>query len=233
MPEPGWSTGGDRTQGLSRSQHPCRSGNDSHAGDRALKGCQTADVLESSSSKEVLPSEQGLFELVARSTNLAPVDALTAFRDLLTADMHWVDSRKKRFRRRAAWVRVGILALTAASTVILGIPAIDQRAAIALPLVAGVTFLAGLDAFFNWRSRWFLMEETQYRLNRVRDEVDFSLVSEAPEALTQGDFARAFREQQDIWGDVSRRWVGFRRAAQAEDQASRQESRSPSRKPSD
>lgn len=168
-----------------------------------------------------LPSEGGLFEMVHRSTDLSPVESMVAFRDLLTADMAWADSRKRRFRRSAALVRIGTLLLTALSTVVLGIPAIEERAAIALPLVAGVTILAGLDAFYNWRSRWVLMEETQYRLNRLRDEVDYRLVSTSPELITSGDFARVFEGQQDIWSDVSRRWIEFRRTAEADDRAAR------------
>jgi hypothetical protein len=108
------------------------------------------------------------------------------------------------------------------STVILGIPAIEGRATIALPLVAGVTFLAGLDAFFNWRSRWLLMEETQYKLNRVRDEIDFVLVSTQPTALTTRDLRRFFSDQQDVWSDVSRRWVGFRRDAKDREEPNEQ-----------
>jgi hypothetical protein len=50
-----------------------------------------------------------------------------------------------------------------------------ERAAIALPMVALVTVIGGLEAYFNWRSLWVLMEETQYRLNRIRDEMDYYL----------------------------------------------------------
>ncbi|MFG1638813.1 hypothetical protein ACGFMK_00860 [Amycolatopsis sp. NPDC049252] len=59
----------------------------------------------------------------------------------------------------------------------LGIPEIPARASIALPLVAMVTLLTGLETFFTWRSRWLLMEETQYRMNRLRDEMDYYLVT--------------------------------------------------------
>jgi hypothetical protein len=45
-------------------------------------------------------------------------------------------------------VKVAALALTAASTVVLGIPAIPGRAAIALPMVALVTLISALEPFF-------------------------------------------------------------------------------------
>ncbi|MFJ7212161.1 hypothetical protein [Amycolatopsis sp. NPDC098790] len=37
---------------------------------------------------------------------------------------------------------------------VLGIQEIPSRASIALPMVALVTVLGGLETFFNWRSRW-------------------------------------------------------------------------------
>ena len=81
------------------------------------------------------------------------------FRDLVSADMDWADSRKTRFRRAASRVKIASLVLAALSTVVLGINAIPANAAIALPMVATVTALGALETFFNWRSRWVLMEE--------------------------------------------------------------------------
>lgn len=166
-------------------------------------------------------SEKGLFELVDRRTALPPLDALVAFRDLLSADIAWADSRKTTFRRSAAIVRLSTLSLTAAATVVLGIPAIPERASWALPLVAGTVFLGGVDQFFAWRSRWILMEETQYRFNRLRDEVDGQLVIEAAGALTAGKVRDYLHTHSVIWAEVSRRWNGFRKAAQEADERTR------------
>jgi hypothetical protein len=58
---------------------------------------------------------------------------------------------------------------------------------------------------------WVLMEETLYRLNRVRDRMDFHLVSTPAADLTHHELRGFFDEQQEIWADVSRRWVGFRK----------------------
>ena len=77
-------------------------------------------------------------------------------------------------------------------------------------MVALVTVIGGLEAYFNWRSLWVLMEETQYRLNRIRDEMDYYIVT-TPAADLELDRLRGFfAEQQDIWHHVSRRWVEFR-----------------------
>src|ERR1700754_333519 len=128
-----------------------------------------------SSVPHTLPSEKGLFELAGRPTGLELREVAVHFRDLVSADMDWADSRKVRFRGSATRVKVASLVLAALSTVILGIEVIPGRSWVALPMVAAVTVLGSLETFFNWRSRWVLMEEAQYRLNRLRDEIDYYL----------------------------------------------------------
>jgi hypothetical protein len=164
----------------------------------------------------VLSSERGFLELAGRDEGIPLREAFLRFRDLVSADMDWADSRKARFRLRASSARVAALTLTGASTVVLGIPAIPGRAAIALPLVALVTLIGALEPFFNWRSRWVLMEETQYRLNRIRDEMDYYLVMTPGADLDRDRLLRFFADQQDVWHDVSRRWIDFRKLDQAQ-----------------
>jgi hypothetical protein len=155
-------------------------------------------------------SERGLFELSGRRTGLPVREVVVNFRDLVSDDMKWADSRKSRFRRSASRVKVAALVLAALSTVVLGVEAIPGRSWIALPMVAAVTVLSALEPFFNWRSRWVLMEEAQYRLNRLRDELDYYLAVTPEDAVRRTDLDRFFADQQQIWSDVSRRWIEFR-----------------------
>ncbi|UOZ07972.1 SLATT domain-containing protein [Amycolatopsis sp. WQ 127309] len=163
------------------------------------------------SSPTELTSERGYLELVGRQPDQPLRDALLGFRDLVSADIEWIDSRKKRFKRPASQVRVATLALTGLSTIVLGIPEIPARASIALPLVAMVTLLGGLETFFTWRSRWLLMEETQYRMNHLRDHMDYYLVTTPTADLRRDRLDGFYAEQQDLWAEVSRRWVEFRK----------------------
>jgi hypothetical protein len=117
-----------------------------------------------------LDSERGFLEVAGR-------EADRPLHDLVSADMDWCNTRKRIFRRNASIVRIAALVLTAASTVVLGIQEIPARASVALPMVALVTVLGGLETFFNWRSRWVLVEETRYRFNRLRDEMDHYIVA--------------------------------------------------------
>lgn len=156
-------------------------------------------------------SERGWLDLVGRDGERSLREAFLTFRGLVSDHMEWADSRKHRFRKRASWVKVGTLVATSASTVILGISAISFRAYLALPLVALVTVGSGLESFFNWRSRWVLMEETQYRLNRLRDEMDYYLVMTPEADLDRARLRAFFDDEQALWSDVSRRWTEFRK----------------------
>lgn len=158
----------------------------------------------------ILTSEKGLLDLAGRESNLRLPEVVRHFRDLVSADMEWVDSRKDRNRRRASVVKIGALVLTALSTVVLGIDGIPAKASIALPLVAAATVLGALEPYFNWRSKWVLMEEAQYRLNRLRDRMDLYLTTTPEVEVTKGHLDEFFDEQQEIWADVSRRWIAFR-----------------------
>jgi hypothetical protein len=60
------------------------------------------------------------------------------------------------------------------------------------------------------------MEETQYRLHRIRDEMDYYLVTTPAADLEPGRLRAFFADQQDVWQDVSRRWVEFRKLDQSQ-----------------
>src|SRR5262245_45432311 len=101
--------------------------------------------------RDVLPSEKGFLAFAGSEPGLPLREALIKFRALIDADMAWTSSRKARFRWRAAALQIAVLSLTAGSTIVLGIPTIPNRASVALPLVAAVTLLSGLESFFAWR----------------------------------------------------------------------------------
>ncbi|GLY35278.1 hypothetical protein Amsp01_013020 [Amycolatopsis sp. NBRC 101858] len=158
-----------------------------------------------------LDSERGYLEVAGREADRPLRDTLLGFRDLVSADMDWCNIRKSRFRRNASVVRIAVLVLTAASTVVLGIQEIPARASIALPMVALVTVLGGLETFFSWRSRWVLMEETRYRFNRLRDDMDYYIVATPTAELSRHRLQEFFDQHQATWSDASRQWVEFRR----------------------
>jgi hypothetical protein len=188
-----------------------------------LRGGRQCDMVKRvtwsrrKAARAVLPSDLGFLGVAGREPGIPLRQAFLKFRDLISSDMDWSDLRKARFRASATYIKTGVLVLTATSTIVLGISAIPSRAVVALPMVAFVTVLGGLEGFHNWRSRWILMEECQYRLNRLRDKIDYYLIL-TPEADLQRKYLdEFFAEQQEIWADTSQRWIEFRKLERSSD----------------
>jgi hypothetical protein len=122
-------------------------------------------------------------------------------------------SRKARYRRRSSIVKIVALAMSATSTIILGWQDLDFWTGLAFSLVALLTVVSAVEPFFAWRSRWVLMEETQYRLYRLRDELSFYLAANQPAELDPAKITGFFQEYQDIWAQLGDRWLEYRRPA--------------------
>jgi hypothetical protein len=119
-------------------------------------------------------------------------------------------SRKHRFRWKSVAVRIGVLVLTATSTIILGLQNLNPWTGTAFSLVAIATVLGALEPFFAWRSLWVLMEEASYRFHRLHDELEYYLASVPPEEVDGTKVRAIFEDYQDIWSGLSNRWLQFR-----------------------
>jgi len=126
-------------------------------------------------------------------------------------------SKKHRFRSSSSTVRLISLLLTVSATIILGLQKLNVWTGIAFSLIAVVTTVNSLEPFFAWRSRWVLMEETQYKFYRLRDDVAYYLASNKPEELEETQIRQFFDRYQTIWDQLSNRWLEYRRASERND----------------
>lgn len=131
----------------------------------------------------------------------------------------WLDSsiaysRRKRRRAQAAssTIKLGILALTAGSTIILGIQDLDFWTGIGFALVAVATVASAIEPFFNWRSRWVLMEEQMHRFHRLQDELRMRVAAAENGQLNHDAVEYYFDRYSEIWASTSHRWLEFRRS---------------------
>src|SRR5687768_7810859 len=87
---------------------------------------------------------------------LTPRELVLWVRSEAVRGIAWAQQRKRRFRSAASVTRMILLALSAASTVILGLQDLDFWASLGFSLVALSTVVTAVEPFFNWRSRWIL-----------------------------------------------------------------------------
>jgi hypothetical protein len=130
--------------------------------------------------------------------------------------MNWADSRKRRFRRRASTAYTLAVGLTATSTVILGLQDLNVWADIAFGMVALSTAVNAFEPFFNWRSRWVLMEEAQYRLNRILDDIDYYTAIHRDEDMKKDDLKEFYSQFELVLADISDRWLEYRRVSRSD-----------------
>ena len=98
---------------------------------------------------------------------------------------------------------------------ILGLQQLNFWTGLAFSLVAVGTLVNAVEPFFNWRSRWILMEEAQYRLQRIHDELDYHLLKTPSADVAFDDLDSYFERLQGVWTDTSERWVAYPRSGQA------------------
>ncbi|MFD0277588.1 DUF4231 domain-containing protein [Kitasatospora sp. NPDC127111] len=146
---------------------------------------------------------------------LAPADTAGHLLEKIREGNGYARTRKKRFRRASSALKVLTLSLSAASTIILGLQDLDFWAGLGFALVALVTLLGAVESFFNWRSRWVLMEETQYRFQRLADDLEYLIASTPAGELTHDRLRPFFDEYQGVWAHLSERWLQERRALSA------------------
>ncbi|MFJ9648875.1 DUF4231 domain-containing protein [Streptomyces sp. NPDC004244] len=142
---------------------------------------------------------------------LSPREAAALLLDKIRQGNDYARGKKKRFGRSASVTRVATLVLSAASTVILGLQDLNAWAGLALACVALVTLLGAVEPFFNWRSRWVLMEEAQHRFRRLADDLEYLVASTPADELTFDQLGEVFGRYQTIWDDLSRTWLEHRR----------------------
>ena len=131
----------------------------------------------------------------------------------------WTRRRKARFRRAATVIRLLILILAAASTVILGLQKLNFWTGLAFSLVAVGTLVNAIEPFFNWRARWILMEERQYKIMRIGEELEYVRLKTPKAGLDFKDLDPFFYRLQEVRTGTSQRWLEYRRGGQKEPDA--------------
>jgi hypothetical protein len=143
-------------------------------------------------------------------SGLSPYETAQRLHALIRSSNRYASRRKKQYRALASAVKLTTLGLSAASTVILGLQDLDFWAGLGFALVALTTVTSAIEPYFNWRSRWVLMEEGQHLFYTLQQDLEY-LISKTPEAeFSQGRLDETYADYQAIWESLSRRWLEHR-----------------------
>jgi hypothetical protein len=142
---------------------------------------------------------------------LSAYEAAVWLRGQIRAGLDYMRIRKKRFQRFSSGIKLLSLVISAAATIILGLQDLSFWAGLGFSLVALVTVINAVEPFFNWRSRWVLAEEAQYRFNRVKDDLEYLVVTTPKDRLQMEDLTGLYKRYAENWDKFSEQWLENRR----------------------
>jgi hypothetical protein len=122
---------------------------------------------------------------------------------------------KKRNQNRAAYIKIAIVFLSSAVTVLLGLQVAGMEQSfqkLAFILGAIVTLLNALEPFFNFRNLWIEHEVALAGFHRLEDKLEFYLVGLGPNDLSLDKIEQLHEEYQAIWHNFGKAWISYRRA---------------------
>jgi hypothetical protein len=79
-------------------------------------------------------------------------------------------------------------------------------------LGAVLTVLNALEPFFNFRALWVEYETALASFHRLKDELEFYLAGTEPEKLSREKLERLNQEYQQIWANLNRNWIEYRKS---------------------
>jgi hypothetical protein len=145
---------------------------------------------------------------------LTPIQLAEQLNDRIAAAIAYTRRKRTGFRSASSILKLGTIALSAASTIILGVQDLDFWTGVGFALVALATVGAAIEPFFNWRSRWVLMEEQLYRFHRLQDDLAMTVAATGEDRLAQATIEGFYREYRAIWDSTSERWLENRRQSE-------------------
>lgn len=144
-------------------------------------------------------------------SGVTPYQGLLELKKWIAVAIDYTRTRKNQFRFGASAVKLLSLVLSAAATIILGLQNLSFWAGLAFSLVALGTVVNAIEPFFNWRSRWVLMEEARSRFYQLEDDINILIVKTAQDAVSSTDVDKFYKCYRFIWDDLSLRWLEQRR----------------------
>jgi uncharacterized membrane protein len=122
---------------------------------------------------------------------------------------------KKRNQNRASYIKIAIIFLSSAVTVLLGLQILGMEKSfkdIAFTLGAIVTLLNALEPFFNFRNLWIEHEVALASFHRLEDKLEFYMTGNDPSKLSLEEIESFHDEYQAIWRNFGKAWISYRKS---------------------
>ena len=125
-----------------------------------------------------------------------------------------VNKQRKRDKRKATWLKMATIILTAAVPVLIGLEGVANISSlltnVAFVIGVVVTGIIAYDSFFDHRSLWVMRANTLAKMRTLKIDFDFD-VARAPEHLSESSLNTLMSRLEVILKDDLESWLSLRR----------------------
>lgn len=132
----------------------------------------------------------------------------------IAESIDYTHRKGRRFRTSATTIHLASLTMTGAATVILGLADLSLLVGVGLTLTGLTSVLNAFEPFFNYRSRWIIMEDGRAKLHRLREDLAFQAATSTTGHLSLEQLRDLHERSQQIWAEMSSAWITERRKGQ-------------------
>lgn len=141
-------------------------------------------------------------------TRLTPEELLAARID---ESLEYTRRKGRRFKTGATTVHMASLLMTGTATVLLGLADMSPLVGVGLTLTGLTTVIGAFEPFFNYRSRWVIMEDGRAKLHRLKEDLKFQSATSPDGRLSREQLEELHERSQHVWTEMSNAWVSERR----------------------
>lgn len=154
---------------------------------------------------------------VALVAGLSSVELAAMLRGRLYDDKHWARDRREVWSARSSFVHFLTFSLAVLAIVFLGIAKLDGFAVVGFICTTVGTTVAGVESFFNWRSRWIAADAALAGWHDIEERLALYVASTAEASLDNAQLLAFDVERRAVWSEMSQTWLDERRGAKSSD----------------
>ncbi|HHX8280730.1 TPA: SLATT domain-containing protein [Vibrio diabolicus] len=129
---------------------------------------------------------------------------------MLENSISYTVKEMKRYKFRAALLRIAVLTFSTLATILLGLKNTSSYSEImsniAFVLTALVTALSAIDSYFGWKKLWIAHESAIASFNAVLDSLRFYSTSKNDSDFNLDDIESYYVQYEGIWSALNKKW---------------------------
>jgi hypothetical protein len=150
---------------------------------------------------------------VPLTPGLPPLELANLIRRRFYEDRQWARERRAVWSARSTFLHALTFVLAVAAIVFLGVASLDGFAIVGFICTTVGTTVAGLETFFNWRSRWVAADSALARWHELEESLSLYVASNEAKLLSIDHLVEFDTQRRSVWSELSQTWLDERRGS--------------------